>query len=87
VASGKVAGKETISVPAGKFDTTRIEFHLRTMNDGTVTVWYSDLHKRIVKQRGIFGRHGFAGSSGNAHLNSFRFDGTLELSAIRLANR
>jgi hypothetical protein len=48
-------------------------------------VWYSELHKRIVKQHSAFGSRGFARDL--QHLGAFRFDSTVDLSAIRYANR
>ena len=83
-ATGRVVGQETVSVPAGTFDTTRIELELRTGNTpGIIVVWYSGPHKRIVKQKGAWN------GAGKLRLgpSAFRFDETIELSAIRYAAR
>ena len=83
IGTAKIAGKEKISVPAGTFDTTRIEIEFSATNIGTVVVWYSDEHKRVIKQRGIFNPMLIS----RVELAVFRFNDTIELSAIRYAAR
>jgi hypothetical protein len=57
----KIVGKETIKVPAGSYDTTRIEVEATFSTDYgaamlTMVVWYSLEHKRVIRQT-IKGRH------------------------------
>jgi len=63
--SGKVLGNERITVPAGSFDTTKVELQVTVapgltsgFGSGTleILVWYSMDHKRLVRQT-VNGRH------------------------------
>lgn len=85
-ARGKFVGKEKITVPAGTFDTTRIEIFISIITNhaasADIVIWYSDLHHHVVRQRG----NSF-GSFGSSGVGKYRFDDTFELSAIRRAAR
>ncbi|MCF8179524.1 MAG: caspase family protein [Sulfuritalea sp.] len=79
----RVAGNERITVPAGSFDTRKLEIRVLGSSDwGTatldVTVWYADDLKRVVRQT-IRGSHPMSEASVNA-LNE-----TIELVAFRRA--
>jgi uncharacterized caspase-like protein len=69
---------EKITVPAGTFDAMRIEGWIRasvgTMSiNGPFTIWYSQEFRRLLKQ------------SAEVNGRLFKFDETIELSAIRRA--
>lgn len=79
-ASKSLLGQEKITVPAGSFETVKLEvrvhvFGPNAMGTGILqqTVWYSSDMKRAIKQRTI--SYGFAGA--------VRIDETIELTAIR----
>lgn len=80
-----VAGNERITVPAGTFDTRKLEIRVIGSSDWgaatlDVVVWYASDLKRVVRQT-IRGRHPIAEASVNA-LNE-----TIELVAVRQAKR
>lgn len=52
-----------------------------------MVVWYSDQHQRVVKQRGVFTDSAGAPADARLRVAAFRFDDTIELSAIRYAAR
>ena len=75
----KIAGNEKITVPAGTFDTRKIELHVAVGSPGQnleIVVWYSVDQKRLVRQT-VKGR----GSHPNHAINSVRE--MIELSAFR----
>jgi uncharacterized caspase-like protein len=76
----KVVGTEKLTIAAGTFEAIRLEGYIYVGNrsggaTGRVTVWYSKEQRRLLKQR--------AETRGNR----FRYNETLELSAIRRAPR
>ncbi|HTY99171.1 MAG TPA: hypothetical protein VMB75_05020, partial [Rhodocyclaceae bacterium] len=78
----EMAGMERITVPAGSFETKKVSIvmglsALLGNNRGsiTITVWYSEAHHRVIKQRLV--AQGF-----NGRLNG---DEILELAAVRAA--
>ncbi len=78
----KVAGKETVSVPAGNFDVLRIDGnYLMSPNTrfhgGTFTVWYSESDRRVIRQ--VVTR--------NATMWSGRMNEVYELQSVRSAAR
>lgn len=81
----RVAGNERITVPAGTFNTRKLEIRVIGSSDWgaatlDVVVWYASDVKRVVRQT-IRGRHPIAEASVNA-LNE-----TIELVAFRQAQR
>lgn len=86
----KRTGKERITVPAGTFDTIRIEGHVyrrklgsigatTTTVSGPFTLWYSEAHQRVIKQEGSI-----YSTSGSAMPG---FSETVELTAVRTVPR
>jgi uncharacterized caspase-like protein len=76
----KVSGHEKLTVAAGIFDAIRLDGWISMGNangsdTGTVTIWYSQDQRRLLKQSALFNGRGT------------RFNETLELSAIRRAPR
>lgn len=76
-----VVGEETIKVPAGSYDTRKLQITVIFTTDyGDATldmsVWYSKEHKRMVRQS-VKGRHPMT----EAHVNSLYE--TMELAAYR----
>ncbi|MDK9702948.1 MAG: caspase family protein [Sulfuritalea sp.] len=81
VGKAAVVGEEKITVPAGSYDTRKIQLTLilpTDYGDATVevSVWYSKEHKRMVRQF-VKGRHPMAEASINA------LHETMELAAYR----
>lgn len=52
--TGKIVSNETVTVPAGTFDTQKIEFNVvvntKMSSSIHILVWYSREHKRTVRQ-------------------------------------
>lgn len=79
--SGKVAGTERITVPAGSFDTRKLQIDVNTpIGDLQIQAWYSVDKKRLVRQV-VNGRHPYPA----AVFNSIRE--TIELTAFRSGTR
>lgn len=76
--SSKVVGQERITVPAGTFDTIRIDGTLRGSftNNGVVSIWYSESDRRLVKQTFVIRASGIG----------FVANETVELQAVRPAS-
>jgi len=81
VSKKTLAGTETITVAAGKFETRKLEIVVRFATDyGDATLeviaWYSTQHKRLIRQK-IKGFHPMSEAPVNALVE------TMELSSFR----
>ena len=81
-ATAELDATERITVPAGQFETTKINIHLnasphtgRSSGYMAISVWYSGEHKRVIRQ--TLRSSGFFGNWGDQE--------TIELAAIRHA--